>query len=246
MYSDNSFFYKLYKKKYIPEKLYLFYNIYIRNIKYFLLLNEKNTQFGEEKEIKKILNINKVGNFVDIGCFHPTRQNNTYELYRAGWKGINIDLNPLSIKLFNFARPYDDNICTAISNKEGYKKLYFLGDLDTKNTIEKNQLNLLNKEFGIKKTKIKKIKVKKLNNILERNKFYKIDFLNIDTEGSEYQILKTINFKRYNIKLICIEILTHNKQSIIKNKKTINLLLKNKFKLIKKIGVNYLFLKEKW
>ena len=47
------------------------------------------------------------------------------KLYKKGWKGINIDLNPLAIDLFNFARPSDINICAAISNKETKKKLYF-------------------------------------------------------------------------------------------------------------------------
>ena len=38
------------------------------------------------------------------------------EMFKKGWYGLNIDLNPLTIDLFNYARPSDINICSAISN----------------------------------------------------------------------------------------------------------------------------------
>ena len=37
---------------------------------------------------------------MDLGCFHPIRDNNTYLMYKSGWSGINIDLNPLSIEFW--------------------------------------------------------------------------------------------------------------------------------------------------
>ena len=103
------------------KKIYFFYNIYIRNIQFLL----NGSQFGEEKKIIKLFKENFKGVYVDLGCFHPTRSNNTYKLYKRGWKGLNVDLNPLSIELFNFARPRDINICEAISSKKSKKKLIF-------------------------------------------------------------------------------------------------------------------------
>ena len=46
-------------------------------------------------------------------------------MYKQGWNGMNIDLNPLTIELFNFARPNDVKICSAISNKVAKKKIVF-------------------------------------------------------------------------------------------------------------------------
>ena len=96
------------------KKIFLYYNIYIRNFKFLF----KNSQFGEDKRIIKLFNKNEKGTYLDVGCFHPTRQNNTYLMYKLGWNGINIDLNPLTIELFNVARPNDINICAAVSNKK--------------------------------------------------------------------------------------------------------------------------------
>ena len=67
---------------------------------------------------------------MDIGCFHPIRYNNTYLLYKSGWRGINIDLNPLTIELFDFLRTEDININAAISDTEELKTLYFLDELN--------------------------------------------------------------------------------------------------------------------
>ena len=68
------------------------------------------SQFEEDLFLKSYFKNKKIGFFIDIGCHHPFKGNNTYLLYKSGWTGINIDLNQLSIDLFNIARPRDKNI----------------------------------------------------------------------------------------------------------------------------------------
>ena len=244
--ASNSYFLNVSKKFYLLKILYLWYNIYIRNFKYYFKTSHSNSQFGEEKFILKHFNKNFKGKFLDIGCFHPTRNNNTYKMYKKGWRGMNIDLNPLSIDLFKLARPKDINICTAISDKKSVKNLYFLGDLDTKNTIEENHTNFLNKEFSINNKDIgtKKVKTETLNHILEKYKYYKIDFMNIDIEGHELKALKNFNFKKFDIKIICVEIINHNKKSILVNKQLIKFLKIKGYILQDKVAVNYIFKKK--
>ena len=209
------------------EKIYFFYNIYIRNYKFYL----NGSQFGEETKINKLFKNNYKGTYIDLGCFHPTRYNNTFRMYKKGWKGINIDLNPLTIDLFNYARPKDINICTAISNKKSKKKVYFYGDLDSKNSLNLNHKKWVGKHFNIdnKDFKIKNIKTNKLGNILEKYNFHKTDFMNIDIEGHELEVLKSLNFNRFKIKVICIEIVNHDKFTNERKKKIISLLKKNNY-----------------
>ena len=230
-------------KKYpIFKKLYFFYNIYIRNYQFYF----DGSQFGEDNKIIKMFKKDYKGRYLDLGCFHPTRSNNTLKLYKNGWQGMNIDLNPLTIDLFNFSRPKDINICAAISNKETKKKLYFLGDLDSKNTLDLNHKKWLSKHFRInnKDFKIKNIKTKKLINILKKHKFYKIDFMNIDIEGHELEALKSLDFKKFDIKVICIEILNYDKFTNTKKKRLINFFKKNKYFLAGKSKINYIFKKK--
>ena len=100
-------------------KIYLYYNLYVRNLKYYF--KRSYSQFDEDLFLKKYFENKKKGFFVDIGCHHPFKGNNTFLLYKLGWSGINIDLNKISIDLFNIARPRDINICTALSDFEGIR-----------------------------------------------------------------------------------------------------------------------------
>ena len=241
--ASNSIFFIISKKIYFLRKIYLWYNVYIRNFKYHFIDSHKNSQFGEEKHVLKHFSKHFKGKFLDIGCFHPTRNNNTYKMYKKGWRGINIDLNPLSIDLFNLARPKDINICAAISNKEKKVDLFFIGDLDTKNTIEKNHTKFLNKSFLIDNNQIKKtqIKTSKLDKILVKYNFFNIDFMNLDVEGHELNILKNFNFKRFKIKVICVEMIDHNKLSKSNNIEMFKILNKNGYILKDKVSVNHIF-----
>ena len=221
------------------KKIYFFYNIYIRNFKFYF----NGSQFDEEKNIIQLFEKNHKGRYVDLGCFHPTRFNNTLKMYKKGWRGMNIDLNPLTIELFNFARPEDINICSAISNKETNRDLYFLGDLDPKNTLNFHHKKWINKEFKIndKDIKKRKIKTQKLSKIFELNNFIEFDFMNIDIEGHELEVLQSLNFKKFKINVICVEMLGYDKNSNLRKDKLIKFLKKNKYKLMKKSAVNYIF-----
>jgi len=229
-------------KKYpLFKNFYYFYNVYIRNYKFLT----NGSQFGEEKFILSFFDKEYKGRFVDIGCFHPTRHNNTYTMYKSGWHGINIDLNPLAIELFNFARVRDININAAISDQEETKKLYFVDELNTQNTLEANHLSFLKNHHNLKEEEIshQEIKTQKLDKILDRYNFNDIDFMNIDVEGHELNILNSINFLKYKIKFICIEMINHNDQSKLVNEKLNAILERNDYVLEKKIDFNFIYKK---
>tara|TARA_Y100000816_G_C26030928_1_gene539688 strand:+ start:300 stop:1040 length:741 start_codon:yes stop_codon:yes gene_type:complete len=231
-------------KNKILKKIYFFYNIYFRNYKYL----KSSSQFDEDKFLKNFFKNKPIGKYLDLGCFHPVRDNNTYQLYRKGWRGINVDMNSLSIDLFNYFRPKDINLNIGIAKKKGKKTLYFSGDFSPLNTIDENHLDFLNKNFNLKEKKIKlrKIQTQNINNVLKKYKLNKIDFLTIDLEGYEYEILNILNFNKYKINLICIEILSHNLKSKKNRDKILQILKKNNFKLVYKTGVNCFYKNTKW
>ena len=237
--SNNSIFYKLSLNNKILRKFYLFYNIYIRNRKFL----KDGSQVGEEKLILNLFDQNYIGNFVDLGCYHPTKYNNTFQMYKNGWRGINIDLNPLSIELFNFLRPKDINLNMAISDKKEETEYYFIDDFNTQNTLDQNHLNFLKEHHNVKDNEInkKKIVTDKLENILIKYKLNRIDFMNIDIEGHEIKIIQSLDFDKFFIKVLCIEMIDHNEKSKEKNN-IMKIILEKKFKLYKKLYNNYIFI----
>ena len=237
--SGNLLFYKLSKNNKYLKNIYFFYNIYIRNRKYL----KNGSQLGEEKIILDLFDNNFKGKFVDLGCFHPTRHNNTFELYKKGWRGINVDLNPFTIELFNFFRPKDININTAISNKNEEVELYYINEFNTQNTLDKNHLEFLKSHHNVSQKQIikKKIYTEKLENILKKYNFKQIDFLNIDIEGHELKILENFDFENTYVKTICVEMIDHNEKSKEKNHKIKQILNKN-FYLLKQLDINYIYI----
>jgi len=234
-----SILFELSKKNKFLRKIYFFYNIYIRNKKFL----KNSSQFGEDKFILDLFNKDYRGKYLDLGCYHPTRHSNTHILYQSGWTGINIDLNPLTIELFNFMRPKDINYNIGISNSEEEKELYFINEFNTQNTLDKNQLNFLKNHHNVKDREIlkTKLKTKKLETILLDNNFHNIDFFNIDIEGHELEVIETINFDKFKFKYICIEMIQHNEISVNRSKKIKDILNNNDFIIVKKFEFNYIY-----
>ena len=234
-------FLELTKKYQILKKFYYFYNIYIRNKKFL----KNGSQFGEDKYLFSLFKKNYIGKYLDVGCFHPTKHNNTSIFYKNGWSGLNIDLNPLTIELFNFMRPNDININVGVSSEEGEKTLFFFDETNTQNTFSKNQLAFLKDHHNLKDEQIikKKTQTKRLDIILHEHNFHEIDFMNLDIEGHELEVIKTIDFKKTKIKYICVEMINHNELSVENSGQIKNLLKENNFDLIKKFDFNYIFKK---
>ena len=88
--------------------------------------------------IDRLFRNKKKGIYIDIGCNHPIKYNNTFLLFKRGWNGINIDLDKKSIKEFNIFRPNDLNIEAAISDKEEKKNIYFYHERSSINTLSKD------------------------------------------------------------------------------------------------------------
>ena len=162
--------------------------------------------------IAHIFKNQKKGFFVDVGCNHPVYNNNTYLMYKKGWRGINIDLDKKSIDLFNLYRKYDCNRNIAVSSKFEDAELYFYHEKSPINTINKKSADFQKAQPKV----IKKIKTHTLNSIITGSPFFdkKIDFLTVDVEGHELEVLKGFDFKKYSPKIIVIEYLDLSLQKL--------------------------------
>ena len=194
------------KKKYLLKfkilfKLYLYYF----SLKYKFLNRNSYSQFGEDLIIDKFFG-NFIGKYVDIGCYHPIKYNNTALLHKKGWNGCNIDLNPISIDLFNVCRKKDLNITACLSDIKEEVTVYLDNYFSALNSINPEN----SKNFQLKNTKKLNVKTQIFSELVKEN----FDFLNIDCEGNDYKILKTIDLKKYTPRLINIEVTKENELDI--------------------------------
>ncbi len=194
-------------------------------------------------------NINK-GVYIDLGCNHPIKFNNTYLLYKRGWSGINIDSDFDSIKLFNKFRSNDFNVRNIVSDDESVKKLYYYHKRSALNTLSKDLVD----SRTSKPSKIIEEKSVTLNKIIEDSPYHnsKINLLSVDIENHEFEALKYFNFLKYKVDVLVVEStdtsqkkLEMYNQSIdfITKSKVYNLIVKNGYKLINLIHSDLVFVR---
>ena len=216
------------------KKIIDYISIFKRKFKYKKYSYSFN---GIDLLVDYIFKSKKNGFYLDIGAQHPVSNNNTYLLFKKGWNGINIDLDEKNINLFKLARPKDINLNFAISDSEKEVDLFFYHDSSPINTLSKNVSDFQK----AKVSKIKKIKTKILNNVLEDLSLKShIDYMNIDVEGHEIQVLKGFNIAKYKPSVISIEYLDLNMKKLeFRNNDINNLLNSDLYKYF--IQNNYYF-----
>ena len=196
---------KLIKEKFFFNKNNPFKFIYyfINKIKSLFAYKKSYSQGSMDLILSQIFKKKINGFYVDVGCQHPIKNNNTYLLYKRGWRGVNIDLDTVNIDLFNFFRPNDNNINAAISNKIEVKELFYYHQKSPINTLDQN----ISSKQNAKIEKKVKIQTNTLSNILDKIIIKKIDVLSIDVEGYELKVLKGLNFEKYRPDVIIVEYL---------------------------------------
>jgi len=190
------------------------------------------SQEGEDLILLRIFEKKRIGFYVDVGSHHPFRFSNTYLFYRLGWRGINIDATPGSMKLFNKFRKRDINIEVGIGEKEDILTFYIFNDPGL-NTFDENLARQRNGKMGYYIIKELPVKVYPLSKILEEYlpEGQEIDFLNVDVEGKNFEVLKSNDWSTYRPKVVLAEILCSSIEEVFKDpifiimKKTVILFL---------------------
>ena len=142
------------------------------------------------------------GFYVDVGAYDPNIDSVTKMFYLKGWRGINIEPQPARYKKFVRARRRDVNVQCGISSNEGKQvlRVYPNGGLSTFSQAMKEEHD--EEQLSFQEMSIKMIALK---NLFKRHKVSKIQFMKIDVEGLEDEVLKSNDWKRYRPEVLCIE-----------------------------------------
>ncbi|MDQ6901437.1 MAG: FkbM family methyltransferase [Bacteroidota bacterium] len=155
------------------------------------------SQGGEDLILAKLFNYKKKGFFIDVGANDPVKLNNTYLFYKLGWSGLNFEPIPELAEKFKEKRKRDIVITKAMSN--------FVGEADFTAGISEYHVNSSLLDINLPKKNTIKVPVDKLENILSELNITDIDFISIDTEGTEVDVLEGLNLDKYKPKLILAE-----------------------------------------
>lgn len=205
------------------------------------------SQSGEDLIVKFIFDRLKIYNptYIDIGAHHPYTISNTAIFYLNGSKGINIEPDKNLFDEFIKERKNDINLNIGISNEPGMLE-YFVLNEKALNTFSKEDAIKAEKE-GKNIVESKMIKTDTLNNVINaytNNKFP--NFLSLDVEGFDEEVLKSIDFENNYPLVICVETISFSESGRgEKNNSIIQLLLKNQYILYADTYINSIFVRKK-
>lgn len=178
----------------------------VKNSRFNKFQNRSYSQEGEDLILSKFFDGKRKGFFVDVGAFHPVRFSNTLKFYKLGWHGINIEARPGSKKLFDSIRKRDINVEYPVSDVAS-ELVYYCFNEPALNGFSP-QLTMERNGIGHYKV-IKEIKMmtKRLDEILDEYLpiDQKIDFMSIDVESFDLNVLKSNNWNKYKPEVILVE-----------------------------------------
>ena len=187
-------------------------------------------QTGEDRIISHLLRDVKNGFYIDVGCFHPVKFSNTFQLYKRGWNGINIDANQNFVDKFNSVRPEDTNICAVISDEGGEEKFYLFEERPAVSTIDPEHANEHGKGGS---ADLRNVKTKPLKKILKKcNIPEEIHFMDVDVEGKSMEAVRSMDFYKYRPWVICIEIHNLDISENLNNNKVVKYLESKGYSLV--------------
>jgi FkbM family methyltransferase len=179
-------------------------------LNYFSLGKDKN--FSQANQDLSVLYFThyagKKGFYVEIGAGDGIKLSNTYLLEKAGWYGIIVDPVNYSSENIKLRKCIKDN--RAVYSKSGLKLPFFsVENIPTAYPQAENFSGILDHIGAYPKTfpnKIIDVETVSLNDLLEQhNAPNKIDYISIDTEGSEFEIISNFDFNKYDVEIFTIE-----------------------------------------
>lgn len=202
-------------------------------------------QHGEDIILWNFFKRKESGFFIEVGAFDGDQDSNTYAFEKLGWKGILIEAGQEQYK-------------ECLANRPGSKVIHAaVGGADAKGTITFHQVTSSEKWGGMLSylqtderqswrvnrigTAINKVEVpyRSLNDILETCDLEPIDFITIDVEGGELDVLKGFDINKYGPRVIVVE--NNNRHELNR----IDVYLKSfDFKLQLSAGCNDYYLKK--
>ncbi len=184
--------------------------------------------------------------YLELGVHTPDKGNNTYRFYLRGSRGVLVEADKTLISAIKAKRPDDNILNIGVGVSDEADADFFIFDVQGLNTFSKEEAYKRN-EGTYKIKEIVKVPLININRIIEENFKTVPDFLSIDIEGLDLQVLKTLDFQRFPVPVICAETCQYSENHVKPKDKSIeNFLLSKGYFVYADTYLNTFFVNEKW
>jgi FkbM family methyltransferase len=163
-------------------------------------------QEGEDLVLDRFLGGRAGGFFVDVGAHHPSRFSNTRHFAARGWHGINVEADPALLAAFREQRPGDVNLHCGVGIAPGSMRLHVFND---------PALNTFDPEWAADRARLDDywitstvdVPIRRLDAILDEHRppDTGIDFLSVDAEGLDLEVLQSNAWDRHRPEFVLVE-----------------------------------------
>ncbi len=157
----------------------------------------------EDVLLRRIFGDRPDGFFIDVGANHPEVDSVTKHFSDLGWQGINVEPIPSRAMLFAAHRPTDINLSAGISDRSGEMTFHEVVNGATLSTFDRE----LAAEYRARGYIVvnHQVPVLTLAQLFEQHVSRTVDFLSIDVEGHERQVLAGSNFRTWRPRVVLVE-----------------------------------------
>lgn len=147
------------------------------------------------------------GFYVDVGAYHPTALSNTAVLHDLGWRGINIEPNPIMARFLSEVRPGDITLCQAAGTPARTADLLFFGDWASSNTLDPQFASWISSEQDVEIEQRISTPVVPLADVFAEHVAgdRRIDVLSVDVEGMDGEVLASNDWAAYRPTIVMVE-----------------------------------------
>lgn len=170
------------------------------------------SQCGEDRILLylfKSLGINKPS-YLDLGASHPIRANNTYLFYTLGASGVCVDADFESCRSISRVRKRDKCIHVGVTFDDRREADFFVFSNRGLSTLSREEAEYRSTHGSYRVVNVEKINLKTINELIAENFSSSPDFLSIDLEGIDFQVIQSMDFSKYRPTAICVETITYS------------------------------------
>jgi FkbM family methyltransferase len=168
-------------------------------------------QSGEDLIVDFIFRAMRVDRptYLDIGAHHPTHFSNTYFFYINGSSGVTVEPDPTLYSQLRQKRPRDIHLNFGVGETTSPSLPFYVMSTKTLNSFSKEEAERYLSTGMHRIEKVIDVPVVAIGEILNLHFFDKSpDFISVDVEGLDLQIVRAINFSKYRPPVVCVETLT--------------------------------------
>jgi FkbM family methyltransferase len=165
-------------------------------------------QNGEDVRLNRIFGGQSTGFYIDIGACDPLLDSVTKHFYDAGWLGINVEPGDQAFRALEAARPRDRNHHVGLSDRPGLRMFH--------EAVDSLGMSSFNEDFvgGLRRDgyacRAREVEVRTLSQLCEEEVGARaIDFLKIDVEGHEREVIAGGDWTRWRPCVVLVEATIH-------------------------------------